>query len=169
MSFFSVNVAAHLPDFISGHGGRRQSWELCDCLSGFFRSWHARGERFYRTEKAAATSAATDERHRRFAWISVFLKAQVFSLHVDESALCVFKKSNHQTWKEEHLRMTDGDDHSLWREACVGCLTGMPWCLHYTPSPKPAHPLPLCFPSTIYTHVPASRRICFVTRNTGDV
>lgn len=40
--------------FLSGHGGRRQSWN-CVIVCQRFCFWHAQGEHIYRIEKASAT------------------------------------------------------------------------------------------------------------------
>lgn len=125
--------------------------EICHGLSGFLLLAFKSGQG---TEKASATWCG---------WVLL----EICNVCIFECAgffMCGwinplrFKKSN-QTWTEKLLQMTDGDDCLLWSKPCVGPLTEMPWCLHYTPSHKPALPLPLCFPSTIYTHVPPSRHI----------
>lgn len=102
----------------------------------------------------------------RFA-MSLFLNARV-ALCTDESTFCIYTK-NIQTCTKKILQMTDGDDQSVWSKACFGPLTEMSWCLHYTPFTKPAFPLPLCFSTTIYTHVPDSRHFFFVTNNSWDI
>lgn len=107
-----------------------------------------------------------DECYWIFPWMFVFLNVCVCSFTCRWINPLGLKKKSNQTWTEELLEMTDGDDHSLWRKAYVGPLTKMPWCLHYTLSHKPALPLSLCFHSAIYIHMYQRAGIFVLPRRT---
>lgn len=116
MSFFNFECGCKSSRFLSSHGGRRQIWNcLIVCQACCF--WHAQDEHIYRTEKASAIWRGWVPLKICNVWI--FECTGFFTSRWIDS-LCL-KKAN-QTWTEELLQMTDGDDHSLWRKLVLAPL-----------------------------------------------